>query len=135
MPPRGHVPPVHGALAASDLSVVGLLGKYVADIRLIDPIVEGAAAHRPCRLGCRGYAAEKLEDLRIGVWASDGFYEVDSEIETAIVGAAEKLSARARGLFPSSRISASPANRSLYDAAQRHNGRGYSPSVHARLQV
>ncbi len=138
VPPRGHVPPVHGALAASDLSVVGPLGKYVADIRMAFDLTVGLEppASQAMQIELQGPRAEEPEDLRIGVWASDAFCEVDSEIEAAIIEAADKLAAKGATLIPVKPDFSLARHTEVYMMLLNATmGRGYSSSVHARLQA
>lgn len=93
VPTRGHVPPPHGALATGDLSVVGPLGKSMDDVALAFNLTVGleGSATQALQLSLQGPRTQEPAGLRIGVWASDPYCEVDNEIAAGIEGAARKL--------------------------------------------
>ena len=62
------MPPVHGALTESALSVVGPLARSVDDIELAVNLTLGLAQAAALKLNLPEARATKPKDLRVGLW-------------------------------------------------------------------
>lgn len=91
----GHLPPAPGKLAATDLSVVGPLGRDVEDLELALGVLAGAEGHAAAgwRLELPGPRAAKLGDVRLALWFDDPAYPVATDVGDVLVSAADALRA------------------------------------------
>ena len=93
IPARGHVPPVHGAMSESALSVVGPLARSVEDVMLAFDLTAGLDAPQAAglQLALPDARATMPKGLRVGLWPSDAYCPVDDEIAAGITRAAKTL--------------------------------------------
>ena len=93
VPHRGHLPPPPGALAASDLGVMGPMARDVADLELALDILAGPARAPAVgwRLELPPARASTLRELRLATWLDDPAYPVESEIATVLASAVAAL--------------------------------------------
>ena len=93
IPARGHVPPVHGALTESALSVVGPLARSVDDIELAFNLTLGLEkpSATALQLTLPETRATKPKNLRVGLWPGDPYCPIDDEIAHGIARAAKTL--------------------------------------------
>jgi amidase len=93
VPQQGHLPPPPGAIADSDLGVMGPMARDVADLELALDILAGPAA--PAAVGWRlelpPARASTLQELRLATWLDDPAYPVDSEIRVVLESAITSL--------------------------------------------
>lgn len=86
VPHRGHLPPPPGALASSDLGVMGPMARDVADLELALDVLAGPA--EPDAVGWRlqlpPARATRLSDLRVGTWLDDPAYPVEPEVAAVL---------------------------------------------------
>ncbi|HEY8123688.1 MAG TPA: amidase [Myxococcota bacterium] len=99
VPMRGHIPGPPGALAKSDLGVGGPMGRSAADLALgLDVLAGPEASERTAwRLELPPPRANRLADLRVGVWLDDPRGPVDAEVREVlerVVDAVAKAGAR-----------------------------------------
>jgi amidase len=137
VPQIGHVPPVHGALAEGDLTVVGPLAKTVDDLEtLFDATIgtHGSIA-QAMQIALQGPRFETAPGLRVGIWADDAYCPVDPEIASAIEAAGqtlEKMGAEVKTLKPDFDLA---WNTQVYALLLNPiMGRGFSDGVHQRMQ-
>ncbi len=92
VPMRGHIPPLPGSLAPSDLSVAGPLTRSAMDLALIIDSITGPADNNPAwRPDIPAARRTDPENLRIAVWLEDDFTHVDNESVALIEAAANAL--------------------------------------------
>jgi amidase len=86
---RGHLPPPPGALADSDLGVMGPMARDVADLLLALDVLAGPAgpAAAGWRLELPPARAATLRELRLAVWLNDPAYPVEPEVGDVLVSA------------------------------------------------
>jgi amidase len=93
VPPRGHLPPPPGAVADSDLGVMGPMARDVADLELALDLLAGPAG--PAAVGWRlqlpAARVSTLRELRLAVWLDDPAYPVESEVHTVLETAVAAL--------------------------------------------
>lgn len=94
VPQRGHLPPPPGALAESDLGVMGPMARDVADLELTLDILAG-----PTELSAVGWRLElpparasTLGELRVATWLDDADYPVESDVGAVLDAAVAALS-------------------------------------------
>ncbi|MCV7222816.1 amidase family protein [Mycolicibacterium elephantis] len=94
VPQRGHLPPPPGALAESDLGVMGPMARDVADLELTLDILAG-----PTELSAVGWRLElppprasSLGELRLATWLDDADYPVESDVGATLEAAVAALS-------------------------------------------
>lgn len=92
VPKRGHIPPMPGGLAESELSVAGPLARSAADLELLLDILAGAPDEDPAwHLALPPARRTTAAGLRIALWAEDPFTETDNETSGLIEQAARAL--------------------------------------------
>jgi amidase len=93
VPQRGHLPPAPGALADTDLGVMGPLARDVADLELALDILARASGHAATgwRLDLPAPRATTLRDLRLAVWLDDPAYPVEPDVRTVLESAVAML--------------------------------------------
>jgi amidase len=93
VPQRGHLPPPPGALANSDLGVMGPMARDVADLELALDVLAGPIG--PPAVGWRlelpPARASTLPELRIATWLDDPAYPVEREVGTVLESAVGAL--------------------------------------------
>ena len=91
----GHVPPLHGTLAPSDMSVAGPLAKTVDDLEAMLDVTTGlqGTVAQAFQLKLQGPRFSEAAGLRVGIWADDAYCPVDSEMAAAIEAAGKALEA------------------------------------------
>jgi amidase len=93
VPQRGHLPPPPGAVADSDLGVMGPMARDVADLELTLDVLAGPAG--PAAVGWRlelpPARGATLRGLRLAVWLDDPAYPVESEVRTVLETAIASL--------------------------------------------
>ncbi|MGV0875265.1 amidase family protein [Mycolicibacterium sp. XJ879] len=94
VPQRGHLPPPPGALAESDLGVMGPMARDVADLEAALDVLAG-----PTELSAVGWRLElpparasTLGELRIATWLDDADYPVESDVGAVLDAAVTALS-------------------------------------------
>jgi amidase len=82
VPQRGHLPPAPGALAQTDLGVVGPMARDVADLEMVLDIIAGPDEQRATawRLRLPGPRAKSLSTLRLAAWLDDSSYPVENDV-------------------------------------------------------
>lgn len=94
VPQRGHLPPPPGALADSDLGVMGPMARDVADLELALDVLVGPdeSAATGWRLELPPARGSTLRELRLATWLDDPAFPVDGEVgavlESAVVALA-----------------------------------------------
>jgi amidase len=93
VPQRGHLPPPPGALADTDLGVMGPIARTVEDLELALDVLAGSAGLEAVgwRLALPGPRATGLRELRLAAWFDDPAYPVDAEVRTVLEAAATAL--------------------------------------------
>jgi amidase len=93
VPQRGHLPPAPGALANTDLGVMGPLARDVEDLEMALDILAGPAGHDAVswRLELPGPRATAPAELRLATWLDDPAYPVEPEIGDVLASAVEAL--------------------------------------------
>ena len=93
VPQRGHLPPPPGALANSDLGVMGPMARDVADLELALDVLAGPAgpAHVGWRLALPPARASTLRELRLALWLDDPAYPVETEVGAVLESAVAAL--------------------------------------------
>ncbi|HEY6649214.1 MAG TPA: amidase [Mycobacterium sp.] len=86
VPQRGHLPPAPGALADTDLGVMGPIARDVDDLEMALDIIAGPAGHAAAawRLELPAPRARALRDFRLAVWLDDPVYPVEGEVRTVL---------------------------------------------------
>jgi amidase len=89
VPQRGHLPPPPGALADSDLGVMGPMARDVDDLDMALDILAGADGLRATawRLELPAARAKTLSELRLAVWLDDPAYPVEDEVRSVLESA------------------------------------------------
>ena len=93
VPQRGHLPPEPGALAETDLVVVGPMARDVDDLEMtLDVLtkVDGQRAHVP-RFELPAARAKLLSELRLAVWLDDPAYPVEDDVRRVLESAASAV--------------------------------------------
>ncbi len=82
VPHRGHLPPPPGALATSDLGVMGPMARDIADLELALDLLAGPAQAPAVgwRLELPPARASTLRELRLATWLDDPAYPVESDV-------------------------------------------------------
>jgi amidase len=93
VPQRGHLPPAPGALADTDLGVMGPIARDVDDLELALDILAGPSGHAATawRLELPAPRATALPDFRLAAWLDDSAYPVEAEVRTALEDAVRAL--------------------------------------------
>jgi amidase len=93
VPQRGHLPPAPGALADTDLGVMGPMARDVADLELALDILAGADGHQATgwRLELPTARANALSELRLGSWLDDSNYPVEDDVQSVLESAMNAL--------------------------------------------
>jgi amidase len=93
VPQRGHLPPPPGALANSDLGVMGPMARDVADLELALDVLAGPAG--PAAVGWRlalpPARASTLRELRLALWLDDPAYPVETDVAAVLESAVAAL--------------------------------------------
>jgi amidase len=89
VPQRGHLPPAPGALADTDLGVMGPIARDVDDLSLALDVLAGADGHRATgwRLELPIARAKTLSQLRLAAWLDDPAYPVEDDVRTVLESA------------------------------------------------
>jgi amidase len=89
VPQRGHLPPPPGALADTDLGVMGPMARDVDDLAMALDILAGADGHRATgwRLELPAARANALSELRLAVWLDDPAYPVEDDVRSVLESA------------------------------------------------
>jgi len=97
VPQRGHIPPAPGALADTDLNVVGPLARNPEDLSLLLDILSGpesgrapGAAHA-WKLSLPPARAETIQGLRIAFWWDEDFCPLSDDVQTLLEGFVDRL--------------------------------------------
>jgi amidase len=116
VPQSGHLPPAPGALADTDLGVMGPLARDVTDLEMALDILAGPAGHQAVgwRLELPDARAKTLSELRLAVWPDDPAYPVEPEVTEVLASAVTAL--RAAGAH----IADSPPPVSLSDVVRTY---------------
>jgi amidase len=93
VPQRGHLPPAPGALADTDLGVMGPMARDVADLELALDILAGPSGHAAAawRLELPAPRGTTLRDLRLAAWLDDPAYPVESDVLAVLESAVHVL--------------------------------------------
>jgi amidase len=93
VPQRGHLPPAPGALADSDLEVMGPMARDVDDLELALDILAGPAGDAAVgwRLELPASRGASLRELRLAVWLDDPAYPVQREVGDVLASAVDAL--------------------------------------------
>jgi amidase len=89
VPQRGPLPPPPGALADSDLGVMGPMARDVADLEMALDILAGPDGHRATawRLELPAARARALRELRLATWLDDPAYPVEDDVRNVLESA------------------------------------------------
>ena len=95
IPQRGHVPPAHGALTASALSVMGPLARCVDDLALAFDVTAGLddQSGAGLKLSLPPASVSNVRSLRVGVWLRDDYCPIDNETCLGIEAVSRSLEA------------------------------------------
>jgi amidase len=93
VPQRNHLPPPPGALADTDLNVVGPMARDVDDLDLALGILAGADGQRSMgwRLELPPAHSNALFEFRLGVWLDDSTYPVSGDVRSVLESAVTAL--------------------------------------------
>jgi amidase len=93
VPHRGHLPPPPGALANSDLGVMGPMARDIADLELALDVLAGPERREAVgwRLKLPPARASTLTGLRLAVWLDDRAYPVEREVSAVLEAAVVAL--------------------------------------------
>jgi amidase len=93
VPQRGHLPPAPGALADTDLGVMGPMARDVKDLEVALDILAGPAGHDAVgwRLELPAPRATALRGLRLAAWLDDPAYPVHTEVGDVLASAVDAL--------------------------------------------
>jgi amidase len=93
VPQRGHLPPPPGALAGTDLGVMGPMARDVEDLELALGILAGPDAQRTTgwRLELPVARAKSLSHLRLAAWLDDPAYPVEDDVRGVLEEAVTAL--------------------------------------------
>jgi len=93
VPQRGHLPPPAGALADTDLGVMGPMARDVDDLDMALDILAGPSAHAAAgwRLELPAPRGTTLHDFRLGLWLDDPAYPVEADVRTVLESAVSRL--------------------------------------------
>jgi amidase len=93
VPQRGHLPPASGALADTDLGVMGPMARDVTDLETALDVLAGPAGHQAVgwRLELPAARAKTLSELRLAVWPDDPAYPVEPEVGNVLASAVAAL--------------------------------------------
>ncbi len=135
---RGHIPGPPGALAETDLAVLGPLGRSVDDLSmLLDACMRIGGMHGVPGAVLPPAAPVDLGKLRVGLWATDAVSPVDQATLAAVEGFASSLAAQGAAVLADARPAVSSAE--LYDIYSRLLfavvGAGFPPELRQELEV
>src|SRR5262249_42753329 len=90
---RGHLPPPPGAVADTDLQVIGPMARDVADLELALDILAGPDPQQATawRLELPPARAKVLSQLRLATWLDDPTYPVEVEVRNVLEAAVSAL--------------------------------------------
>ena len=93
VPQRGHLPPPPGALATSDLGVMGPMARDVADLEMALDVLAGPAgpADVGWRLALPPARASTVRELRLALWLDDPAYPVETDVGAVLESAVAAL--------------------------------------------
>jgi amidase len=93
VPQRGHLPPPPGALAGTDLGVMGPMARDVADLELALGVLAGPTQTVAVgwRLELPPARASTLRELRLATWLDDAMYPVEAEVGAVLQSAVDAL--------------------------------------------
>ena len=93
VPMRGHIPGPPGALAEGDLGVGGPMGRSAADLALGLGVLAGADENEATawKLALPPPRANRLADLRVGVWLDDAQGPIDVEVRDVLQSAVDAV--------------------------------------------
>jgi amidase len=93
VPQRGHLPPAPGALADTDLGVMGPMARDVEDLEMALNILAGPSGHDAVgwRLELPAPRATALTDLRLAAWLDDPAYPVQPEVGDVVAAAVDGM--------------------------------------------
>jgi amidase len=93
VPQRGHLPPAAGALADTDLGVMGPMARDVHDLNMALDILAGPSGNAAAgwRLELPAPRGTTLRDFRLAAWLDDPAYPVEAEVATVLESAVSRL--------------------------------------------
>jgi amidase len=93
VPQRGHLPPAAGALADTDLGVMGPMARDVDDLDMALDVLAGPSGHAAAgwRLELPAPRGTTLRDFRLAVWLDDPAYPVEADVGTVLESAVSRL--------------------------------------------
>jgi amidase len=93
VPQGGHLPPAPGALAATDLGVMGPLARDVEDLEMALAVLSGPAGHDAVgwRLELPAPRATAVTELRLATWLDDPAYPVQADVGDVLASAVDAL--------------------------------------------
>ena len=93
IPQRGHIPPLPGSFAETDLNVHGPIARSVEDLELALGVLAGAndLESTGWRLELPPPRRASLPEYRIAAWLDDADFPVDAEVKRVHAEAIEKL--------------------------------------------
>jgi amidase len=138
VPMRGHIPGPPGMLAESDLGVGGPMGRSAADLSLGLDVLAGPAPSDATawRLELPPPRANRLADLRVGVWLEDPRGPVDSEVGDVLSNAVDALAKTGARIDAVTRpVDAGEQHRTYAQLLNAAMGAGSPPDVLARAEA
>ena len=138
VPMRGHIPGPPGALAHGDLGVGGPMGRSAADLALGLDVLAGPAPDDATawRLQLPPPRANRLADLRVGVWLEDPLGPVDAEVGDVLSNAVDALAKTGARIDAKMRpVDASEQHRTYAQLLNAVMGAGSPPDVIARAEA
>lgn len=95
VPLRGHIPPLPGALADTDLAVAGPIARSPADLELVLDLLAGPDAARAVawRLVLPPARGRSLRDFRVAAWIDDPAFPVDDAVKASLCATLDALRA------------------------------------------
>jgi amidase len=138
VPMRGHIPGPPGTLGDSDLGVAGPMGRSAADLSLGLDVLAGPAPDDSVawKLALPPPRANRLADLRVGVWLEDPLGPVDAEVGDVLSDAVDAIAKTGARIDAKVRpVDSREQHRTYIQLLNGVMGAGFPPDVVARAEA
>jgi amidase len=138
IPMRGHIPGPPGVLAEGDLGVAGPMGRSAADLALGLDVLAGPDADEAVgwKLALPPPRANRLADLRVGVWLEAALGPVDAEVGDVLANAVDAIAKAGARIDAKTRpIDAREQHRTYAQLLNAVMGAGSPPELIARAEA
>jgi amidase len=138
VPMRGHIPGPPGTLSEDDLGVGGPMGRSAADLALGLDVLAGPSPSDAVawRLELPPPRANRLADLRVGVWLEDPLGPVDAEVGDVLSNAVDAIAKTGARIDAKTRpIDPREQHRTYAQLLNAVMGAGSPPEVLARAEA